>query len=667
MDGVGTNATPNGLNSSDSKENQTTSRSPISPSLKSAPSEALELVLDGCKDLSIEQLYHNVCEMESSSNESLSQQSFGSDGEESRIDSELCHLAGGEGDSVKSINQREENGMAAQKQENTSKTQSPNISSKKSRRPPGLRLKSDTSMNSSIRAKSSPEKDDKSVAKLGSAVGRMKKQNKYPRGEPNWENGTQDPSEAGLENPDLGPFLLKHARDLIASNNAKRALKYALRAANSFEKCAGGMPSLDLVMSLHVVAAIYCNLGQYAEAVPVLHRSIEIPALEEGLEHALAKFSGYMLLGDTYAMLGHLGTSLQCYTEGLAIQSRALGDMDPRVGETCRYVAEAHVQALQFDEAERLCRKALDIHREKGETASLEEAADRRLMALICDAKGDHEAALEHLVSVSMALVANGQETEVASVDCGIGDIYLTLGRYEEAVFAYQKALTVFKATKGENHPTVASVFVRLADLYNRIGKFRESKSHCENALRIYGKPIPGVSSEEVAAGLTNVSSIFESMNEHEQALKLLQKASKMYNNSPGHQNTIAGIEAQIGVLHYIRGDYDESYISFKSAITKLRACGEKKSAFFGVALNQMGLVCVQRFAIIEAAELFEEARSILEQEYGPFHPDTLGVYSNLAGTYDAMGRYALRNGYVPSRLFCNLMLTPWFQVGRSH
>jgi hypothetical protein len=86
-------------------------------------------------------------------------------------------------------------------------------------------------------------------------------------------------------------------------------------------------------------------------------------------------------------------------------------------------------------------------------------------------------------------------------------------------------------------------------------------------------------------------------------------------------------------------GNYSESYNSFKNAISKLRASGEKKSAFFGIALNQMGLSCVQRYAINEAAELFEEAKIILEQECGPYHPDTLGVYSNLAGTYDAMGR----------------------------
>jgi len=302
-------------------------------------------------------------------------------------------------------------------------------------------------------------------------------------------------------------------------------------------------------------------------------------------------------------------------------------------------LAEAHVQAMQFDEAEKLCKQTLEIHRVHSAPASLEEAADRRLMALILEAKGDYESALEHLVLASMAMIANGQENEVAAIDVSIGNIYQSLGRFDEAVFSYQKALTVFKSSKGENHPSVASVFIRLADLYYKTGKLRESKSYCENALRIYNKPVPGTTQEEIAGGLSDIAAVYESVNEPEEALKLLQRAIKLLEDKPGQQNTIAGIEARIGVMYYMVGRYGEALTSFESAVSKLRAGGERKSAFFGVLLNQMGLACVQLFKIDQAAEMFEEARAILEQECGPCHQDTLGVYSNLAATYDALGR----------------------------
>ncbi|CAD6257646.1 unnamed protein product [Miscanthus lutarioriparius] len=172
-------------------------------------------------------------------------------------------------------------------------------------------------------------------------------------------------------------------------------------------------------MSLHVAAAIHCGLGRHADAIPVLERAVAVvtppaPAAkgegegedgaaaaggddqqqqhaepdQRGEEWSLAAFSGWMQLGDTHAMLGRMDESIACYGKGLEIQMAALGERDPRVAETCRYLTEANVQALQFDEAEKLCREALEIHREHSAPASLEEASDRRLMALILDAKG---------------------------------------------------------------------------------------------------------------------------------------------------------------------------------------------------------------------------------------------------------------------------------------
>lgn len=594
---------------------------------------------DGLVDTSIDHLYEKVCEMQSS-DQSPSRRSFGSEGDESRIDSELHHLVEGEMREVQIMEEDEE----MQKPEN-SDPESHSGSKKESslvENPDCLSRKASSVLSPHSKSSAKPRIDkqnDKNVQKASALGSSLRKYWNSPMGTQKLQNGNEN-SDAGLDNPDLGPFLLKQARDLMSSgDNPRRALDLALRAAKSFEKCAGGKPSLDVVMCLHVTAAIYCSLGQYSDAVPLLERSIEIPVVENGQDHALAKFAGYMQLGDSFAMLGQFENSISCYTNGLDFQRQVLGDNDPRVGETCRYLAEAHMQAMQFNEAQKLCQMALDIHRESGLPASLEEAADRRLMGMICESKGDHEAALEHLVLASMAMVANGQEKEVASVDCSIGDAYLSLNRFDEAIFAYQKALTSLKSSKGENHPTVASVFVRLADLYYKTGNFRDSKSYCENALRIYEKTIPGIAPEEIASGLTDISAIYESMEEVEQALKLLQKALKIYKEAPGQQNTISGIEAQMGVMYYMLGKYSESYNSLKSATTKLRASGEKKSAFFGIALNQMGLTCVQRYAIDEAMQLFEEARIILEQEYGPYHPDTLGVYSNLAGTYDAVGR----------------------------
>ena len=114
-----------------------------------------------------------------------------------------------------------------------------------------------------------------------------------------------------------------------------------------------GISSLDYVMSLHVLAAIYCRSGQYEEAIPILERAIAIatatPDIDEGgVDHALAAFAGYMQLGDILAMTGQYENALGFYRNGHQIQSKALGAMDPRVGETCSYLAEAYLKVGHF-------------------------------------------------------------------------------------------------------------------------------------------------------------------------------------------------------------------------------------------------------------------------------------------------------------------------------
>ncbi|XP_047159955.1 protein KINESIN LIGHT CHAIN-RELATED 3-like [Vigna umbellata] len=611
----------------------------------------------------IQRLHGNACDMQSS-DRSSSSRIFGYNGSESRSYSKLFYLFGGQKREVEivkdEVEEKKQGNSSSEapstmssssndkKLDKVGETQTRTLSCVVSQKPkkvsqsqffPETPSKLRSPIAKSPTAKPPIDrKNDSPLRKQNTGVHRVKK----TAGGRSLSQGQIDISSgSALNKPELGQALLNQARDIISSgNNPTRALELALQAKKLFERTtAYGRPNLDMAMCLHVNAVIHCTLGNFNEAISLVERSIEIPVIEEGQQHAIAKFAGHMHLGDIYAMSGQLEKSIKCYTEGLELQRKVLGESDPRVGETCRYVAEANFQALQFEEAERMCQIALDIHRANGSPSSLEEAADRRLMGLICEADGKHEAALEHLVLASMAMVANGQEVEVAFVDCNIGDTYLSLARYDEAIFAYQRALKVFKIHKGENHPAVGSVFVRLADLYSRTWKIRESKLYCEEALKIYENPMPGVPPEETANGFMNVSAIYESMNELEEALKLLHKALTILNDVSGQINTIAGIEAQMGVMYFVLKNYTESYNCFKNAVSKLRATGGKKSAFFGTVLNQMGLACVQLHSLNEAAALFEEARAILEQENGPYHTETLGVCGNLAGTYDAIGR----------------------------
>ena len=54
-----------------------------------------------------------------------------------------------------------------------------------------------------------------------------------------------------------------------------KALAYAIWVSKSFKQCTVDRePSLDLVMSLHVLTALYCNLRRFEKAVLAFEKAI---------------------------------------------------------------------------------------------------------------------------------------------------------------------------------------------------------------------------------------------------------------------------------------------------------------------------------------------------------------------------------------------------------
>ncbi|KAI3690385.1 hypothetical protein L2E82_48409 [Cichorium intybus] len=78
-------------------------------------------------------------------------------------------------------------------------------------------------------------------------------------------------------------------------------------------------------MCLHIVVALNCSSGRYTDAIPLLERSIEIPNIDEGQKHSLAKFTGCMQLGDTYSKCSE--TSKTQYFEFSPIIRRLLASV----------------------------------------------------------------------------------------------------------------------------------------------------------------------------------------------------------------------------------------------------------------------------------------------------------------------------------------------------
>ena len=174
------------------------------------------------------------------------------------------------------------------------------------------------------------------------------------------------PNVSSDNNADLGPLFLKLATAMyLAGEDSTKALECASRAAKLMAM--SGRPNLDhadIAKSFHILASIHCRLGQYEEAIEALgratrmimpfssddqqhhhHHHSTIESAEESDAHYLhSSFLINMQLGDVLMMVGQQTDALASYNKAYGAQTRALGVNDHRVGQTCRYIAEAYLQ-----------------------------------------------------------------------------------------------------------------------------------------------------------------------------------------------------------------------------------------------------------------------------------------------------------------------------------
>jgi hypothetical protein len=70
------------------------------------------------------------------------------------------------------------------------------------------------------------------------------------------------------------------------------------------------------------------------------------------------------------------------------------------------------LQAMEFVDAKKMCGHALLIHTNHCDSGSLEEARDRKLLATIHTAEGDHGKALDSLVYANSIFVEHAEEVK---------------------------------------------------------------------------------------------------------------------------------------------------------------------------------------------------------------------------------------------------------------
>ncbi len=228
----------------------------------------------------------------------------------------------------------------------------------------------------------------------------------------------------------------------------------------------------------------------------------------------------------------------------------------------------------------------------------------------------------------------------VATIRNYMGSAQLSLGRIDESVASFERALQAAQEAYGPDHPRVATILTNLALSRRNAGAFDEAVVVLERAYAIstqaYGRVHP-----KIARILTVQATIELDRGQAEAALthfeEVVSIAREVY--GPRHRELAMALN-NVGFLSSEVGRYDAAEAALHEALEIAEALPGAKGVVASI-LNNQGIVHKERGQQQLALDAYERSIELTRDLVGDDHPDVAGGNLNIGNVLVGLGRYA--------------------------
>jgi len=230
------------------------------------------------------------------------------------------------------------------------------------------------------------------------------------------------------------------------------------------------------------------------------------------------------------------------------------------------------------------------------------------------------------LLPHALAAAGHAEALDVASDSTGrlLNQIGLYLNgraQFAEAKEMHERALAIYEAAYGPDHPTVAIYANNLGSVLQDLGDMEGAKKMYERALEI-DETTYGPDHSQVAIYANNLGSVLQALGDMEGAKKMYERALEIDETTygPNHPDVAIYVNNLGSVLQAL-GDLKGAKKMYERALTIGESAYGLNHPTVAIYVNSLGFF-LQALGDMEGAKkMFERALAIDKATYGPDHP----------------------------------------------
>ncbi len=301
---------------------------------------------------------------------------------------------------------------------------------------------------------------------------------------------------------------------LMDMGQYENALAYFRKSLNIMQLSTDEASPVQVAKTVMSIGAACYQLDNYKDAMECYEWSLDLFTKSVGEEHEEVA-NNYDNLGSVYRMLQKNDEAMDSYKKGIKIRKKLLGEAHPDIALSYNNYASLLSEEGKQEEALEYFQKALEVEKKILGEEHYSTAITIHNIGLAFDRQRDFDKALEFYqrsMEIKLKVLGTENHPSVSSSYLGIGAVMGSLGKMEESLKCYKKALEIHRNTTKEENSSAATLYNNMACVLSAMERYGESLEYFEKAHSIWSDAL-GPENDKVVNLVNSMDLTREKMN----------------------------------------------------------------------------------------------------------------------------------------------------------
>jgi len=409
------------------------------------------------------------------------------------------------------------------------------------------------------------------------------------------------------------------------------------REAAALAKARLGETEYHYSLALFNLASCLKEEGRYAEAEPLYLQSLPVLATAFG-QSSLQYTRCFYTLASMYVDMARYAEAESMCAAAVHFYKTILGETSPDYLGAQGTMAVIYQGQARYEQAEAIILSLKNYHTAQASPDLPTLQTLENNLGELYRHMGDYARA-EPVLEKAVALAGNNPSAAYSLNNLAL--VQKALGKYNEAEYAYRKAMQIYISQGKREHPDYTNPLNNLGELYRTMGRLQDAVYAFEEVIAIRKKTL-GTKHANYANALNNLALVEFAIGRYPDAEKHLEECLEIYKITLGEKDKFyANCLNNLASVYKANGNLKKAETTYQTCIKIYKATYGETNDKYGIYLGGLAGTYRQMKRYPEAIALTLQSLGILRNKLGEYHYDHIETEYNLAETYREAGQPA--------------------------